>query len=70
MQELRTGITPTLLERQQIPPYFTPLYTGDYYFRVFNNNILGERSTPATGFLRLTAQASVTTVDASDFNVF
>jgi hypothetical protein len=39
MQELRTGITPTLLARQQIPPYFTPLYTGDYYFRVFNTKI-------------------------------
>jgi len=70
MQELRTGITPTLLDRQQIPPYFTPLYTGDYYFRVFNTNILGERSNPATGFLRLTGQASVTTIQASNFNVF
>lgn len=52
------------------PPFFTPLYTGSYYFRVFAENSIGERSSPATGLLILRNQASVFSVQASGINVF
>jgi hypothetical protein len=70
MNEIRTGITPALLNIGQIPPFFTPLYTGDYYFKVFNTNNIGERSTPVTAFLRLTNQAAISTIEATKFNIF
>ena len=70
MNEIRTGITSTLLDRGQIPPFFTPLNKQDFYFKVFNTNAIGERSIPATGFLRLTNQASIELIQATEFNVF
>ena len=70
MNEIRTGITPTLLDRGQIPPFFTPLNKQDFYFKVFNTNAIGERSIPAVGFLRLTNQASIELIEATEFNVF
>jgi len=52
------------------PPFFTPLYTGSYYFRVFAENSIGERSDPATGVYVLRNQASVFSVEASGINVY
>ena len=73
---LRTGISSysgaanNPINTPIFPPFFTPLYTGDYYFRVFAENSIGERSTPATGFYRLQNQASVFSVTASGINVY
>lgn len=70
LNELRTGITPALLDQKKIPPFFTPIYTGDYYFRVYNTNILGERSTPTQGYLQLKTQAAVNTISGSNLNIW
>jgi hypothetical protein len=52
------------------PPFFTPLTTGTFFFRAFSMNSLNERSIPpATGWIRLTGQASVDKVLASGINV-
>lgn len=68
INEIQTGII--LQADPIIPPFFTPLYTGIYYFRVFGENSLGEKSTAATGRYILSTQASVFTVAASGINVF
>jgi hypothetical protein len=72
---LRTGITYWYDEGQSIykpvfPPFFTPIYTGSYYFRVFEENSIGERSSPATGVYTLLNQVSSFTVVASGINVY
>ena len=70
---LRTGISNWFDGSEYnpiFPPFFTPLYTGDYYFRVFAENSIGERSQPATGVFRLRNQASVFSVTASGINVY
>jgi len=70
---LRTGISNWFAQSEYnpiFPPFFTPLYTGDYYFRIFAENSIGERSQPATGVFRLRNQASVFSVTASGINVY
>jgi hypothetical protein len=72
---LRTGITnyynvDTFEYDPVFPPFFTPLYAGSYYFRVFAENTIGERSAPATGLYILSNQASVFSVIASGINVY
>ena len=72
---LRTGITNYYNvdngEYEPVfPSFFTPLYTGFYYFRVFSENTIGERSSPATGLFTLRNQASVFSVMASGINVY
>jgi len=67
---LKTGLTPTDWINGTIPQFFTPLYTGSYYFRVFAENTIGERSSPATGVYVLQNQASVFSVMASGNNIF
>lgn len=52
------------------PPYITPLYSGDFYFRVFAKNSLDELSPMTTGFFRLTSQAPLSRVEASGVNVY
>jgi len=68
VSRIQTGII--LQTEPIIPPFFTPLYSGIYYFRVFAENSIGEKSSPATGRYILSNQASVFTVAASGINVF
>lgn len=68
INDLKTGII--LQSDPIIPPFFTPLYTGIYYFRVFGQNSVGEMSSPATGRYILSNQVSVYTVAASGINIF
>jgi len=70
LSELRSGTTAALLDQGKIPPFFTPINTGDYYFRVYESNALGERAVPATGFLRLLNQAPITSMTGSNFNIW
>jgi hypothetical protein len=67
---LKTGLRAIDWINGAIPPFFTPLYTGSYYFRVFAENSVGERSTAATGLFTLRNQASVFSVSASGRNIF
>lgn len=67
---LRTGVTPLDWILGTIPPFLTPTGAGDYYFRVFAENSIGERSAPTTGVYSLTAQASVFSVQASGVNLY
>jgi hypothetical protein len=53
-----------------LPPFFTPLYTGTFFFRVFAENSIRERSTPATGVFTLRNQAADFYVSISGINVF
>jgi hypothetical protein len=54
----------------KFPPYFTPLYAQQYFFKVFAANSIGERSSPATGYFRLLNQAEEYLIDLSGINVF
>lgn len=67
---LKTGLSSNDWINGSIPQFLTPLYTGAYYFRVFAENTIGERSSPATGVYMLRNQASVFTVMASGNNIF
>lgn len=67
---LRTGLSATNWIQGTIPPFLTPTGAGQYFFRIFAENALGERSNPATGLYNLTAQASVFTVQASGYNIY
>jgi len=67
---LNTGVAIGNFITGLIPPYLTPYYTGNYYFRIFAENSIGERSTPATGLYSLTAQASLDRVIASGVNIY
>jgi len=69
-QNLRTGLTPMDWSAGTIPPFLTPTGAGIYYFRVFSENSIGERSFPINSSYNLTAQASVFTVQASGFNIY
>jgi hypothetical protein len=53
-----------------LPPFFTPLYKGTFFFRVFAENSIRERSTPATGVFVLANQAADFFVSISGINVF
>jgi len=73
LNNLRTGITYSyndVIYTPIFPPFSTPVYTGDYYFRIFEENSIGERSNPATGVFRLQNQVSSFTVIASGINVY
>jgi hypothetical protein len=69
-QNLVTGRSTVNWTTQVIPPFFTPLYAGNYFLRVFAENTMGERSTYVTGFLNLAAQASSLTVESSGRNLY
>lgn len=69
-QLIRTGLTPFNWSSNLIPPFLTPTGSGFYYFRVFAENALGERSSPTTGLYTLQAQASVFSVLASGYNIY
>ena len=74
LNNLQTGITyfynNDVIYTPIFPPFSTPIYTGDYYFRIFEENSIGERSSPATGFFRLQNQASSFSVIASGTDVY
>lgn len=67
---LRTGISRSNWIDGTIPPFVTPTGAGQFFFRVFAENSVGERSAPATGVYNLTNQASVFGVEASGYNIF
>ncbi|NBW18452.1 MAG: host specificity protein J, partial [Caulobacteraceae bacterium] len=69
-QNIRTGLTTTDWIAGTIPPFLTPTGAGIYYFRVFSENSIGERSSPVNSSYNLTAQASIFTVQASGFNIY
>lgn len=52
------------------PPYFTPIYSGYFYFRVYATNGLQEFSQPFTGRLLLPWQAPLSRVEASGVNIY
>lgn len=53
-----------------MPSFYTPTTAGTYYFRVFAENFIGERSSPAVGSYALLNQASTYSVVTSGINVF
>jgi len=67
---IRTGLTPNDWINGTIPPFLTPTGAGTYYFRIFAENAVGERSNPFNISYNLTNQASVFSVQASGYNVF
>ena len=70
-ENLQTGISFNAeLYTPIFPPFITPLRTGSYFFRVFAQNSIGERSSPATGLLILKNQISAADVQASGINVY
>jgi hypothetical protein len=69
-QLLNTGVDIGNFRTGTIPPFLTPTATGNYYFRVFAENSIGERSSAATGFYSLTSQASLDRVYASGYNIY
>ena len=70
-ENLQTGISfNAALYTPIFPPFITPLRTGSYFFRVFAQNSIGERSSPATGLLILKNQISAADVQASGINVY
>lgn len=71
IENIKTGISySSALATPIFPPYITPLYTGFYYFRVFAQNSIGERSSPATGLLIFRNQISAADVTASGINIY
>ena len=61
--KLKTGIS--LASSDPITPnYYTPLGTGVYFFRVFGENSIAEKSTAATGRFILSTQANPLDVQA------
>ena len=69
-QNLRTGMSQLNWSNGFIPPFLTPTGIGNYYFKIFAANSIGEFSQPATGVYNLTAQASSLTVEASGRNIY
>jgi hypothetical protein len=70
-ENIKTGVSfNSQLYTPIFPPFITPLYTGFYYFRVFAQNSIGERSSPATGLLIFRNQISAADVTASGVNVY
>jgi hypothetical protein len=69
-QNLVTGRSTANWATRVIPPFFTPLYAGNYFLRVFAENTIGERSTYVTGSLNLASQASALTVETSGRNLY
>jgi hypothetical protein len=67
---LRTGLLRTDWANEFIPPFLTPTGIGNYFFRVFETNSVGERSSATTGAYNLTAQASVEGVITSGRNIY
>jgi len=67
---LNTGVSIGYFTTGTIPPFLTPYYTGNYYFRVFAENSIGERSVAATGLYSLTTQATLDRVIASGYNIY
>ena len=67
---LNTGLTPFNWSVGNIPPFLTPTGAGTYYFRIFAENSLAERSSPLNSSYNLTAQASVFSVEASGRNIY
>ena len=69
-QLLVTGVSIGNFITGRIPPFLTPASTGNYFFRIFAENSIGERSNPATGLYSLTSQASLDRVYASGYNIY
>jgi len=70
-ENLQTGISHNnILNAPIFPPFITPLRTGSYFFRVFAQNSIGERSSAATGLLILRNQIKAADVEASGINVY
>ena len=69
-QNLRTGMSQFDWANGFLPPFLTPTGFGNFYFKVFSVNSIGELSQPATGLYNLIAQASSTTVEASGRNIY
>jgi hypothetical protein len=67
---IKTGLTPENWALNYIPPFLTPTGAGIYYFRIFSENSLGERSSPLNASFNLTAQASVFSVQESGRNIY
>ena len=67
---LNTGLTPFNWSVGNIPPFLTPTGAGTYYFRIFAENSLAERSSPLNSSYNLTVQASVFSVQASGRNIY
>jgi hypothetical protein len=67
---LNTGVSIGSFTTGTIPPFITPYYAGNYYFRIYSENSIGERSIPATGVYSLTAQAALDRVIASGYNIY
>lgn len=51
------------------PPYFTPQYSGTFYFKIYAQNSLNEVSSPTLGSFTLTSQAPLDRVQASGVNI-
>jgi len=69
-QRLPTGVAIGNFRTGVIPPFLTPSSTGNYYFRIFSENSIGERSSAAAGLFTLTAQAPLDRVFASGYNIY
>ena len=67
---LRTGLTRFDWSIGTIPAFITPTGAGTYYFRIFAENNIGERTPALNGSYNLTNQASVFSVQASGTNVY
>lgn len=69
-QLLVTGVAIGNFITGTIPPFLTPPTAGNYFFRIFAENSIGERSTAAAGSFNLTSQASLDRVFASGYNIY
>lgn len=69
-ENLRTGLSPSDWANEYIPPFLTPTGIGTYFFRIFETNSIGERSSATTGAYNLTTQASVQGVITSGRNIY
>ena len=67
---IRTGLTPFDWSIGTIPAFITPTGAGRYYFRIFAENNIGERTSALAASFNLTNQASVFSVQASGSNVY
>ena len=67
---LETGLSPLNWLIGNIPSFITPTGAGTYYFRIFAENSLAERSSALNASFNLTAQASVFSVEASGRNIY
>jgi hypothetical protein len=69
-ENLRTGLSPSNWANEYIPSFLTPTGIGNYFFRIFETNSIGERSSATTGVFNLTTQASVQGVITSGRNIY